>query len=151
MDRAKFIPPAEEKTYELEDGETPALQSILLVEDETEFAATIKEYLESCDFSVTIATDGVQGLKRVMERDFDLVLCDLLMPNLPGDMFHLAVQRVKPGLAKKFVFITGHQHDPKIVEFLKSNRALTLFKPFQMHVLLETIRAALNGGKGARS
>jgi DNA-binding NtrC family response regulator len=144
MDRKKFIPSFETKTYEIEGEEADLLatRSILLVEDETAYAEILKEYLETFNYVVTIASDGVQGLKKVMEKDFDLVICDLLMPNLPGDMFYVAVERVKPKLARRFIFITGHQSNPKIADFVKKTKSLTLFKPFDMHVLLETILAA---------
>jgi DNA-binding NtrC family response regulator len=143
MDRFRFVAPPEQKVYDV-TAEPPELsKTILLVEDDAAFAEILKEYLESYDFSVTVACDGVQGMKRVMEKDFDIIICDLLMPNLPGDMFYIGVERVKPKLAKRFIFITGHQNNPKISEFVKKVRALTLFKPFEMHVLLETINVAL--------
>jgi CheY-like chemotaxis protein len=150
MDRFRLVPPLKQKTYDLSEDfaeETP--RSILLVEDDAAFADILKTYLETYDHSVTIAVDGVQGMKRVMEKDFDVIICDLLMPNLPGDMFYIGVERVKPALAKRFIFITGHQNDPKVSEFVKKVRALTLFKPFEMHLLLETIRAALKNGRKA--
>ena len=144
MARDKFSQPLHTKTHDVEEElDILATKSILLVEDERTYAELLKEYLETFNYSVTIAPDGVQGLKKVMERDFDLVICDLLMPNLPGDMFYVAVERVKPHLAKRFIFITGHQGNPKIADFLKKSRSLTLFKPFEMHILLETITAAL--------
>src|SRR5688572_15544898 len=143
MDRARYTPPQQLKTWDVTAEEVELSKSVLLVEDDLAFAEIVKEYLETYDYSVTIASDGVQGLKRVMERDFDVVLCDLLMPNLPGNMFYVAVERVKPHLAKRFVFITGHQNNPKVSEFVKKVRALTLFKPFEMHLLTETIQAAL--------
>jgi DNA-binding NtrC family response regulator len=150
MDRARFRPPQRLKTWDVTAEALELSKSVLLVEDELAFAEVVKEYLETYNYSVTIAADGVQGLKRVMERDFDVVVCDLLMPNLPGDMFYVAVERVKPQLARRFIFITGHQNNPKISEFVKKVRALTLFKPFEMHLLTETIQAALrNAAKKA--
>ena len=143
MDRARFTPPQKLKTWDVSAEELELSKSILLVEDDMAFAEVVKAYLETYSYSVTIASDGVQGLKRIMEKDFDVVLCDLMMPNLPGDMFYVAVERVKPQLAKRFIFITGHQNNPKIGEFVKKVRALTLFKPFEMHLLVETIVAAL--------
>ena len=145
MDRARFVPPTKLKTWDITAGDEVLYptKSILLVEDDTAFAEVVKEYLETYGYSVTIAADGVQGLKWAMEKDFDVVLCDLLMPNLPGDMFYVAVERVRPKLAKRFIFITGHQNNPKISEFVKKVRALTLFKPFEMHLLNETIQDAL--------
>lgn len=146
MHRGRFVPSTTLKTYDVtaEALETSVQSpSILLVEDDLQYSHLLREYLETFDYSVTVAPDGVQGLKRVMEKDFDVIVCDLLMPNLPGDMFYVAVERVKPKIAKRFIFITGHQNEPKISEFVKKVRALTLFKPFQMHLLLETIQVAL--------
>lgn len=143
MDRNKFTPPIEQKIYEIDAPEPDAQKSILLLEDETEFAHMVKEYLESCEFQVTVVRDGVQGLKKVMERDFDVIVCDLLMPNLPGDMFYVGVERVRPHLANRFIFITGHQNNPKIAAFVQKTRALTLYKPFPLHTLLETVQVSL--------
>lgn len=143
MNRLKIVPSAEVKTYEIsEDHSLEASKSVLLLEDDADFAGLLKEYLELSNYTVTVATDGVQGMKRVLERDFDVIVCDLLMPNLPGDMFYIGVERVKPHLARRFIFITGHQNEPKVAEFIKKTRALTLFKPFEMHRLIDTIEAA---------
>jgi len=143
MQRPKFIPPVGEKTYEITDESLGLPRTVLLLEDDVEFAQLLREYLETCNFSVTVVPDGVQGMRRVMEKDFDLIICDLLMPNLPGDMFYLGVERVKPHLSRRFVFITGHQNNAKILEFTKKVRALTLFKPFEMRLLVETLEVAL--------
>jgi DNA-binding NtrC family response regulator len=148
MDRFRFVAPLEQKTYDVTaENEELTSKTILLVEDDAQYSLILKEYLESFDFSVTVACDGVQGMKRVMEKDFDIIICDLLMPNLPGDMFYIGVERVKPNLAKRFIFITGHQNNPKIAEFVRKVRALTLFKPFEMHVLLDTIKVALKNAQ----
>lgn len=146
MDRLKFVPPAEQKTYEVSE-DIGSAKTILLLEDEAEFSEMLKDYLESFGYAVTVVRDGVQGLRKIMEKDYDVILCDLLMPNLPGDMFYLGVERVKPHLAKRFIFITGHQNNPKIAEFIRKTKALTLFKPFEMHVLIETIAVSLKRGQ----
>ena len=143
MERTKFIPPATQQTYEIDADDMTEVKSVLLLEDDGPYASTLKEYLETFNYSVTVVRDGVQGLKKIMDKDFDVLICDLLMPNLPGDMFYMAVARVKPHLSRRFIFITGHQNEAKVAEFLRETKALTLFKPFEMHVLLETIIAAL--------
>ncbi len=144
MNKPTFIRPLEEKTHEVPEDEIPRTpRHVLLLEDDQEFAGHLKLFLETSGFVVTVANDGVEGLKKVMAADFDVIVCDMLMPNLPGNMFYVAVERTKPALAKRFVFITGHQSDPKIAAFLKQVRGLCLFKPFQMHQLLETIDVIL--------
>jgi CheY-like chemotaxis protein len=147
MHRSKFVPPTGERTYEINEEPLGLPKTVLLVEDDVEYALLVKTFLESYNYSVTVAADGVQGLKRIMDRDFDVIICDLLMPNLPGDMFYLGVERVKPQLARRFIFITGHQNNPKISDFTKRVKALTLFKPFEMHLLLETILVSLKNSQ----
>ncbi len=94
------------------------------------------------------AKSGVEGLKKIMADDFDLVICDMVMPSLPGDMFYLAVERTKPRLCRRFIFITGHKGDPKIDAFIRRVGGLMLWKPFQMHELQRAIQSVLR--KAAR-
>jgi DNA-binding response OmpR family regulator len=142
MQPYKFIPPAETKTWEVPDPDDQIAKqkTILLLEDEVDFSALLKDYLESFNYSVTVVTDGAQGMRKVMDQDFDFILCDLLMPNVPGDMFFVGVERVKPHLSKRFIFITGHKGNPRVMDFLKRNKGIALFKPFEMHLLLDALK-----------
>ena len=98
--------------------------------------------LQEHGYEVDWVADGVQGIKKIIVNDYSVILCDMVMPHLAGDMFYLAVERVKPHLCKRFVFMTGHQGNRKVDEFIRKVRGLLLWKPFQAHVLLETIQAA---------
>ena len=148
MNKPRFVPPAELKTYEIPDDEVPRTrQKILVLEDDVDLAITLKEFLISHGFEITLARDGVEGLRHAMSVDFDVIICDMLMPNLPGNMFYVAVERTKPVLAKRFIFITGHQSDAKIVAFLKQIRGLSLFKPFPMHQLMDAIKVILKNNR----
>src|SRR5437016_3136085 len=122
---------------------TAAFKKILLLEDDREFATMLRVYLEDEAFKVTEVENGVEGLRKVMAGDFDIILCDMLMPNLAGDMFYMAVERTKPQLAKRFIFMTGHRGDPKWDAFVRKIGGVMLFKPFELHVLLETIHLVL--------
>ena len=62
---------------------------------------------------------------------------------MPGDMFYLAVQKTKPELAKRFLFITGHADNPKVDSFLKSIDALVVFKPVPTEDLVRMISFVL--------
>ena len=96
------------------------IKNILLVDDDVELANTLKALLESRNFVVTTVGDGVHALREVMAFDFDVIVCDLLMPNMPGDMFYLAVQKTKPELCRRFLFVTGHGDDPKVEDVLEA-------------------------------
>src|SRR5262245_33407093 len=112
---------------------------ILLVEDDAELAAMLKEFLESYFYRVTTVANGVDGLKSVMERSYELIICDVMMPKMAGDAFYYAVQRVKPALCERFIFITAHGDTQRMQEFFNHASGMVLMKPFHMEDLLQTI------------
>jgi CheY-like chemotaxis protein len=150
MSDKTYSPPFGEKTHDLDQvARWAARKRVLILDDDFAFADTTRLQLEEKGYEVEWAADGVQGIKKVMVNDYSVILCDMVMPNLAGDMFYLAVERVKPHLCKRFVFLTGHQGDRKIDEFIRKVRGLILWKPFQIHVLMEAIQAAeAKGGQG---
>src|SRR5688572_10051448 len=112
---------------------------ILLVEDDAELAAMLKEFLEAYGYRVSAVANGVDALKAVMERAYDIVICDVMMPKMAGDAFYYAVQRVKPELCERFVFITAHGDTQRMQEFLNHVSGMVLMKPFHLEDLLQTI------------
>jgi two-component system NtrC family sensor kinase len=131
------------ETNDVKDSAKPA-GDVLLLEDEGEFTEILKIYLEANGYRVTCAQNGVEGLKKIMTPDFDVILCDMMMPNLPGDMFYLAVERTKPHLCKRFIFMTGFRGEKKIEEFIRKVKGVMLWKPFQFHELMDTMTSVLN-------
>ena len=125
------------------------IKSILLLDDDTELADTLKLLLESRNFVVTTVGNGGEGLREVQEVDFDVIICDMMMLTMPGDMFYLAVQKLKPALAKRFLFVTGHGDNPKVNAFLGSIDALVLFKPVLTEDLVRMVSLVLQrtGGR----
>jgi two-component system, NtrC family, sensor kinase len=83
-------------------------------------------------------------VREIMARDFDLILCDLVMPNLPGDMFYLAVERTKQHLCKRFVFMTGHRADPKWDGFIRKVGGVVIWKPFSLPKLVTMMQQVLS-------
>jgi CheY-like chemotaxis protein len=120
------------------------IKNILLVDDDVELADTLKALLESRNFIVTTVNNGLKALREVINFDFDVIICDLMMPEMPGDMFYLAVQKTKPQLCKRFVFITGHADNPKVEAFLKRTDGVALFKPVLVDELVEMISLVLS-------
>ena len=115
------------------------LGRILLLEDDPQFNAILKDFLESHFYEVISVENGVEGVKQVMASDFEIIICDMMMPHLPGDMFYLAVERLRPKLCDRFIFITGLRDNPKIREFIKRINGTILAKPFHVADLLEVI------------
>jgi DNA-binding NtrC family response regulator len=133
-----------DKVYVLHGAkELPKSKKILVLEDDVAFAANLKEALGMQGYIVTVVANGAEGLKEILVTDFSVIVCDMVMPNFPGDMFYRAVERVRPELCRRFIFMTGHQGNRKIEEFIRSVRGLMLWKPFQMHVLFDTIKGII--------
>ena len=120
------------------------IKSILVLDDDIELADTLKALLENHNFVVTTATNGVEGLREIMDMDFDVIICDMVMPSLPGDMFYLAVKKTKPHLCDRFLFITGHSDNPRVDAFLKQTNGLVLIKPVLTEELVPMITEILN-------
>lgn len=143
MDR-KFYIPKPEVTHEVSDEDMPPDRwKILVLDDDEALPELLKDHFSAAGHLVTVVRTGVDGIKHIMATDFDIVLCDMVMPTMPGDMFYRAVERVKPQLCKRFIFMTGHRGDPKIDAFIRSVKGLILWKPFELHTLTDYIQSAI--------
>ena len=120
------------------------IMNILVVDDNVQIADMLKMLLEARDFVVTTVQDGLSALKEVMDLDYDVIICDIEMPKMPGDMFYLATQKLKPELAKRFVFVTGHGDNPRVEAFLKQVDGLVIFKPVHTGELINMVSLVLS-------
>ena len=119
---------------------TPArTKKVLLVDDDATFQEIMKDFLIECGFNVVAVQNGVEGVHEVLASDFEIILCDMMMPTLPGDMFYRAVERMRPHLCQRFVFMTGHRGNQKVNEFITQVKGTILNKPFKIDDLLEMI------------
>ena len=146
LKRENFVPgPA--VTHDL-DAPVPTVKyhgrSILVLEDDDAFSEIFGSYLLSHGFSVVRVPSGARGLKKILAIDFDVIICDMVMPGFPGDMFYLAVSRTKPHLLQRFIFMTGYQGDKKIDGFIRRIRGVVLSKPFQFRDMMERIDVVLS-------
>ena len=126
-----------------------ARRKVLLLEDDPQFKDIMKEFLASHGFGVVAVQNGVEGVHEVLAHDFEVILCDMMMPTLPGDMFFRAVERMRPHLCDRFIFMTGHRGNSKVTDFIRNVNGTMLSKPFHVDDLLEMIafvqvRAAVN-------
>ena len=123
--------------------------TVLLLEDDPQFKEIMNEFLSSHGFRVVSVQNGVEGVHEVLAKDFEIILCDMMMPTLPGDMFFRAVERMRPHLCNRFIFMTGHRGNGKVSDFIRAVNGTMLSKPFHVDDLLEMIafvqvRSAVN-------
>jgi two-component system, cell cycle sensor histidine kinase and response regulator CckA len=138
------------RTTDFMQTEPRSPRRILAVEDNTEFAEILCLELSARGFLAESVPNGVEGLKRILAEDFDAILCDVLMPHMPGPMFYLAVQKAKPHLTSRFIFMTGFGNDPKVEEFVRQSGRASLWKPFAPSELLATLQTVLDSGNSAK-
>ena len=155
-----YSPPIEVVTLDVEVPEDQALKMgvapdvvapeettirtgrLLLLEDRDDFRDVLRDHLSS-KFQVTLAPSGVEGLREIRENAFDIILCDMMMPRMGGEMFYWAVTRSRPATAKRFIFFTGHRNNPALEYFFNRVNATVLIKPFQLKELDATIDSVL--------
>ncbi len=125
-----------------QDAPGPA-QRVLLLEDRDDFRGVLRDHLTFRGFQVTSVPSGVEGLREIRHRAFDLIICDMMMPQVAGEMFYWGVMRMRPATARRFIFFTGHRNNPAIEFFFKRVNATVLLKPFNLEALDSTIRDVL--------
>ena len=141
-----YTDPAEVVTLEIEappEEVAGPVQRVLLLEDRDDFREVLREHLVSSRFQVTSVPSGVEGLNEILKDAFDLIICDMLMPRMGGEMFYWAVTRVRPATAQRFIFVTGYANNPAIDFFFKRVKATVLVKPFKLTALDSTIEDVL--------
>jgi DNA-binding response OmpR family regulator len=115
-------------------------QRVLLLEDRDDFRQVLHDYLVSRSFQVAAVPSGVEGLREILKDPFDLIICDMMMPQVGGEMFYWAVTRARPAAGQRFIFFTGHKNNPKMNFFFQRVKATVLFKPFKLEELDAAIR-----------
>jgi CheY-like chemotaxis protein len=101
---------------------------ILVVDDEPVIASTMRRALEGHD--IYIVTSGRDALELCRGQAFDLVLCDLMMPDLTGMDLYEQLRRDAAGNEKRIIFMTGGAFTPRAKSFLAKIPNAWVEKPF---------------------
>ncbi|MFW2389078.1 MAG: ATP-binding protein [Polyangiales bacterium] len=114
--------------------------SILVVDDEPVIARLIQKALVKHD--VTTANDGREAVALMGQHEYDVILCDLIMPEMTGmDVYRAALQRATP-VNERIVFMTGGAFTQRARDFLQSVPNMRIEKPFELSHLERTIYEA---------
>jgi DNA-binding NtrC family response regulator len=118
----------------------PERGRILVIDDEPLIDRVIRRALTSEHdvFVCQRASEAIELLER--GETFDLVLCDLVMPDIGGPEFHAILAKRWPALLARTVFMTGGAFTPATVEFAAKVSGSILSKPFQMDALKALVR-----------
>lgn len=120
--------------------------TILLVDDEKEFVQTLAERLKLRGLKVDVAYDGPGALDSVSRRKPDVVVLDLYMPGMTGDVVLHSIKSRYPDLP--VILLTGHCVEDDTGTGPQDSAFACLTKPLALSVLLETLKAALGCAAG---
>jgi DNA-binding NtrC family response regulator len=118
------------------------MAEILIIDDEKAIRETLKEILEYEKHTVSIAEDGKKGLDKIREKEFDLIFCDIKMPEMDGMDLLERVELL--GIESPIVMISGHANIETAVDSLKKGAFDFLEKPLDLNRVLVTVRNALD-------
>lgn len=123
---------------------------LLIVDDDRLVRNGLRRVLER-HHDVSVAADGRRAFELIEAQPFDIVLCDLIMPEMNGMELFRAVQESKPDQADRFVFVTGGTSSPEAREFLSNVRNPRVYKPVRAEDLVALIARSLRQfGNGDR-
>ena len=116
-------------------------ESVLLVEDQVEVRRLAATILKTFGYDVYQACDGLEGLKMAGEQTFDLLLSDLVMPNLGGYELAQKVVRMQPAI--RVLFMSGYAGEDH-GELPENLHAGFIAKPFSPNMLAARVRETLD-------
>ncbi|MFL9838030.1 sigma-54 dependent transcriptional regulator [Flavobacterium sp. ST-75] len=120
------------------------MSKILIIEDEAAIRRVLSKILaeENDSYKIEEAEDGQQGIEKIKENDFDLVLCDIKMPKMDGVEVLEEIKKIKPEIP--FVMISGHGDLETAVQTMRLGAFDYISKPPDLNRLLNTVRNALD-------
>jgi CheY-like chemotaxis protein len=118
-------------------------KNILVIDDEDVIRTAVHDVLTKYGGKVELAREGGEALAMIRQRDYDLVISDIKMPNYDGYQIFAAVKNRRPDCP--VIFMTGFGYDPShsIIRARQEGLAAVLYKPFKVDQLLSDVRAAL--------
>ena len=120
------------------------MSKILIIEDEAAIRRVLTKILseENESYKVEEAEDGLQGVEKVKNEDYDLILCDIKMPKMDGVEVLEAVKKIKPQIP--MVMISGHGDLETAINTMRLGAFDYISKPPDLNRLLNTVRNALD-------
>ncbi len=112
----------------------------LSIDDERDNAELVAHILERMGFHVEVITNSPLALRRLAQETFDLVVCDIRMPNLDGRQLYRELRKLRPRTFPRTLFTTGDSADPEARLFAQNNQVRLVSKPFTSEELTGAVQ-----------
>jgi CheY-like chemotaxis protein len=116
---------------------------VLVVDDEPAIREFLARILRRSGYGTVLASDGPSALEIVRNDPPDAILCDHRMVGMSGIAFHEAVAVIDPGLARRFVFMSGDVLNAELSTFAVARGITLLGKPFDIESIDRTVRGLM--------
>lgn len=113
---------------------------ILVIEDDQEIQELIKQFLMTQQYSVKVASDGIEGMKQFNKQSFDLILLDVMLPNLNG--FEIA-KMIRNQSNVPIILLTALEEEQDQLKGFDLGIDDYITKPLSFHVLIRRVEAVL--------
>lgn len=117
---------------------------ILIIDDEKSIRNTLRDILESEKYDIDDAEDGIIGLEKIKQNEYDVILCDIKMPRLDGME---VLSKTLEITDTPIIMISGHGTIDTAVDSIKKGAYDYISKPPDLNRLLVTIRNAMDKSK----
>jgi CheY-like chemotaxis protein len=117
--------------------------AILLIDDEPGMQHALGRLLQRDGHDVTTAGNGLKGLAALEERPYEVILCDMRMPDLDGPGFYRELERRYPHLVSRIIFLTGDVLSPEVQTFFTQVDPPRLLKPFKAQEVRRVLQQVL--------
>ena len=124
-------------------------KQILIVEDEAHVRKMLARLLEKHEYTVREAVDGLDGLRTLEGYVPDLIIVDVMMPNLDGITFTRALKNRRETRGIPVIFLTAKSDPHSMIEGINVGAKYYVTKPFQIEDITSKVRKVL-GDKGHR-
>ena len=118
------------------------MAKILVIDDEKSIRSTLKEVLEYEKYDVDLASSGAEGIDLFNEGKYDIVLCDIKMPEMDG--IEVLEKIHEAGTDTQVIMISGHGNIDTAVSAIKKGAYDFIEKPLDLNRMLITIRNAMD-------
>lgn len=117
------------------------MERILVVEDESAIADLEKDYLELSGYEVTIASTGDEGLVLALEGDYNLVILDVMLPNMDG---YELCKRIREKKNIPIIYVSAKKEESDKIRGFGQGADDYMVKPFSPSELVARVKAHLN-------
>jgi len=116
------------------------MKKILIIEDEKSIGQLLRNFLENAGYEVELASDGLEGLEKFQNKDYQLILLDVMLPKIDG---YVVLEMIRKNSDIPVIMITALDEEVHQIKAFELEVDDFIIKPFTMDLALKRIEAIL--------